>query len=262
MQNSIKVFESQEFGKVEVLMIDGKPYFPAVEIAEILGYSKPHNAISRHCAHSLKRGVVTQTTNQHRTTSNQTVEKIFIPEGDLYRLIIRSKLPAAVRFESWVCDEVLPSVRKYGAYITDDVLEKMCSDSNFTDELLRHLSTEQQKSSALLDYVSYAAPKVRYYERILQCSNAIPVSIIAKEYKMTAIAFNKLLHKHGIQYRMGKSWLLYRQHTGNGYTVTRTYEIDGRIASVHMCWTQRGRFWLYTVLASHGILPEADVLIG
>jgi len=91
MQNAIQIYESTEFGKLEVIMLGDKPYFPAVECATILGYKKPHDAVSRHCAHSVKHGVGTNTANQHGSNGGkQVVEKIFIPEGDLYRLIVRS----------------------------------------------------------------------------------------------------------------------------------------------------------------------------
>ena len=258
MQNQIQIFEHKEFGKLEMLTLDGKPYFPAVECAGILGYSKPHNAISRHCAHSLKRGVVTQTTNQHGATSNQTVEKIYIPEGDLYRLIIRSKLPEAVRFEAWVCDTVLPSIRRHGAYITDETLRRMRQDSVFADELIRRLTDERAKSSALLDYVERIAPKARYYDIILQCPNAVQVSIIAKDYGYSAVKFNKLLHALGVQYKVGRTWLLYREYDDKGYAVSKTYDIQGKATAILTCFTQRGRFWLYALLKCHGILPLAE----
>ncbi|MCL1882471.1 MAG: phage antirepressor KilAC domain-containing protein [Defluviitaleaceae bacterium] len=261
MQNNIQIYESTEFGKLEVIMIGDKPYFPAVECAEVLGYSKPHNAVSRHCAHSLKRGVGTNTANQHGSNSGkQVVEKIFIPEGDLYRLIIRSKLPAAVRFEAWVCDEVLPSIRKHGAYIQEDVLEQMRNSSEFADELIRRLSQEREKNEALLTHINKTAPKVRYTEIVLRCPEAVQASILAKDYGMSAVAFNKLLHKLGIQYRVGRTWLLYAQYQGNGFTITNTYAKNGMVTLVHTCWTQRGRYWLYGLLKSKGILPEVESL--
>ena len=258
MANQTQVFESSEFGKIEVLMLNGLPYFPAAECAEKLGYKKPHDAVSRHCAHSVKRGVVSQTTNQHGITSNQTVEKIFIPEGDLYRLIIRSKLPAAVRFEAWLCDTVIPCLLKHGAYITDDTLRRLREDSEFTEELLQRLEDERGKNAVLLNCVNKLAPKAQYYDVILQCPGAVQVSIIAGDYGMTAISFNKLLHKLGIQYKLGKTWRLYKKYINKGLTVNRTYIIDDRIASTHMCWTERGRMWLYEALKMFGILPEAE----
>ena len=105
--NELKVFQNSEFGELGILLIDGKEYFPATQCAEILGYVKPRNAISRHCKGALKQGVLTEGGIQQVN---------YIPEGDLYRLIVISKLPAADRFVRWVFDEVLPALRKYGSY--------------------------------------------------------------------------------------------------------------------------------------------------
>jgi len=236
-----------------VLTIDGAPFFPAVECAEKLGYRKPHDAVSRHCRASVKRGVI--------DSLGRTQEKIYIPEGDLYRLIIRSKLPAAARFEAWVFDEVLTSIRKYGAYITEEALRKLRESNDYSEDLFRQLSAEQAKSNSLMEYVEKAAPKARYYDVILQCRGPVQVSIIAKDYGMTAIAFNKLLHKLGVQYKIGGTWLLYKDFSNKGYTVTKTYYIDGVIASIHTCWTQKGRRFIYEALKSCGILPEAEKMM-
>ena len=111
MQNQLQVFTSNEFGDIGVLMIEGKPFFPATECAKILGYKDPYAAISMHSKGSVKRRVLTK-------GGEQTIN--FISEGDLYRLISHSQLPAAQRFESFVFDEVLPSIRKYGVYMTDE----------------------------------------------------------------------------------------------------------------------------------------------
>ena len=98
-ENQITIFTNEEFGNVRTIMIEGKPYFCGKDVATALGYAKPRNAIATHCKGALKRGVLTEGGNQEMT---------FIPEGDIYRLIIRSKLPSAEKFESWVMDEVLP----------------------------------------------------------------------------------------------------------------------------------------------------------
>ena len=113
----LQIFESPDFGAVRTTEIDGKPYFCGADVAKALGYAKPRNAIERHCKGALKRGGVSQTTNQYGVTTNQTVEMSFIPEGDVYRLIVGSKLPTAEKFERWVFDEVLPSIRRDGGYI-------------------------------------------------------------------------------------------------------------------------------------------------
>lgn len=108
--NEMQVFQNSEFGSLGVLEINGKPHFPATACAKILGYAKPHNAIAQHCRYSLKQGV------PHPQNPGKNVEMNFISEGNLYRLIVHSKLPAAERFERWVFDEVLPSIRQTGGY--------------------------------------------------------------------------------------------------------------------------------------------------
>jgi len=113
---NLMLFKNEEFGQIRTLEIDGKIYAIGNDVAKALGYLKPRNAVTQHCPHALKQGVVSYTTNQHGKTSEQIVEMNIIPEGDIYRLIANSKLPGAVKFERWVFDEVLPSIRKSGGY--------------------------------------------------------------------------------------------------------------------------------------------------
>ena len=112
-----RVFENEEFGKVRTIVENGEVLFCGTDVARALKYARPLNAISQHCPHSLKRGVGVQTgVKADGTPAMQTVEMIFIPEGDVYRLVIHSRLETAVRFERWLFDEVLPTLRKTGVY--------------------------------------------------------------------------------------------------------------------------------------------------
>lgn len=106
--NELKVFSSTEFGELGVMLIDGKEYFPATQCALTLGYKNPKDAIIRHCKGVVKHDLPTN-------GGTQTVN--YITEGDLYRLIVSSKLPQAEKFERWVFDEVLPSIRHSGGYV-------------------------------------------------------------------------------------------------------------------------------------------------
>lgn len=117
--NELKVFSSTEFGELGVMLIDGKEFFPATQCAKILGYVNPRDAVRRHCKTEgvVKHDGVSYTTNQHGVTTQQVMEINYINEGNLYRLIVNSKLPAAEKFEKWVFDEVLPSIRKNGGYV-------------------------------------------------------------------------------------------------------------------------------------------------
>lgn len=104
----------------------GKIMFCGADVAKALGYSNSRDALTRHCKSDgvVKHDVVSKTTNQYGKTTEQVVEMKFITEGNVYRLITHSKLPEAERFEAWVFDEVLPTIRKHGAYMTDNTLEK------------------------------------------------------------------------------------------------------------------------------------------
>ena len=250
--NEIILFKHDKFGEIGVIFEDGNPLFPATECARILGYEKPNNAISRHCRYSLKRGV------PHPQSANKTIEKIFIPEGDLYRLIMRSKLPEAVEFESWVCDRILPSIRKHGAYITAETLHKTMSDPRELAKLLTALADEQDKRRKLEEENAFLSVKAKYYDRILQSKNSVPVTQIAKDYGMSAIAFNRMLHDFGIQYPIRGSWVLYAEYSDKNYTQSKTYQIGDDKAVMHTCWTQAGRIFLYNFLAERGIMPMCE----
>lgn len=105
--NELQIFNSGEFGEIRTIEIDGKPYFVGTDVAKALGYNNPRDAVSRHC-----KGVV-----KHDTPTSSGVQLMsYINEGDLYRLIMKSKLPSAEKFEAWVMDEVLPTIRKTGSY--------------------------------------------------------------------------------------------------------------------------------------------------
>lgn len=109
MQKNLKIFSSDVFGNLRTWDNNGKIMFVASDVAKMLGYSKPANAIATHCRYALKQGIP-------HPQGKGTLEVNIIPEGDVYRLITHSKLPAAEKFESWVFDEVLPSIRKTGSY--------------------------------------------------------------------------------------------------------------------------------------------------
>lgn len=112
----LQIFKNNDFGEIRTLEEDGRILFCASDVAKALGYIKPNDAVARHCRATTKRST---------PISGKMQEINFVPEGDVYRLITHSKLPTAEKFESWVFDEVLPSIRKHGAYMTPETLEKV-----------------------------------------------------------------------------------------------------------------------------------------
>lgn len=257
MENKIQVFNSEEFGSVRTVMDDGVVLFCANDVAKALGYTNPRKAVGDHC-----RGV----TKRDTPTSSGVQSVSFIPEGDVYRLIMRSKLPSAERFESWVMDDVLPSIRKHGIYATEDLTDKAINDPDWMIELLTNYKREREErkrieaeSSNRLAQIQEMQPKVDYCDQILSCPDAIPISVIAKDYGKTAQWFNKKLDELGIQHKIGGTWLLNKPYADKGYTKTQTFtykdEFEENRVNVLTKWTQKGRMFLYETLRDANILP-------
>ena len=255
----LKIFESAEFGEVRTVEIDGKPYFAGKDVARALGYADTVNALKTHCRED---GVAFY----HLTDSlGRAQEAKFINEGNLYRLIVSSKLPSAERFERWVFDEVLPTIRRHGLYAIDDII----ADPDLGIRALLALKAEREARKALeLDktvltqQIAELKPKASYYDLILQCSGLLSVTEIAKDYGLSAKALNKMLHDLGIQFNQSGVWFLYSKYQSFGYTQTKTQNYnrsDGtQGARVHMYWTQKGRLFLYDVLKKRGLLPMIE----
>ena len=252
-ENEIIFFKHEEFGEIRTLNIGGEPWFVGKDIAVALGYSAPRNAIQAHVDNEDKTTALIQCTG-----SEYKSNAVIINESGLYSLILSSKLTSAKKFKRWVTSEVLPSLRKHGAYFTAETLHKTMSDPRELAKLLTTLADEQEKRRKLKEENAFLSVKANYYDRILQSKNSVPVTQIAKDYGMTAIAFNKMLHDYGIQYSIRNSWVLYAEYANLGYTQSKTYQIGDDKAIMHTCWTQAGRIFLYNFLAERGIMPMCE----
>ena len=252
-ENEIIFFKHEEFGEIRTLNIDGEPWFVGKDIAVALGYSAPRNAIQAHVDNEDKTTALIQCTG-----SEYKSNAVIINESGLYSLILSSKLTSAKKFKRWVTSEVLPSLRKHGAYFTAETLHKTMSDPRELVKLLTTLADEQEKRRKLEEENAFLSVKANYYDRILQSKNSVPVTQIAKDYGMTAIAFNRMLHDYGIQYSIRNSWVLYAEYANLGYTQSQTYQIGDDKAIMHTCWTQAGRIFLYNFLAERGITPMCE----
>ncbi len=178
-----RIFENQEFGTVRTILIDGKIYFAGIDVARALGYSNTRDAISRHCRGVIKHDGVVQTTNQYGKITNQKVEMSYITEGDIYRLIMRRQHPSAERFESWVCDEVLPEIRKTGNYIS----EKKPDSYTIEDpaECARRWAEEYEEKDALEEKIKEMEPKAYIYDKILDSKLLTNFRDAAKEIEIS-----------------------------------------------------------------------------
>ena len=163
---NMEIFNNAEFGRVRIIEENGSFLFCASDVAKALGYSNVHSALQRHCKGVVKRDTVTSTRGIQALT--------YIPEGDVYRLIVHSKLPSAERFERWVFDEVLPSLRRNGIYITDPLVRQFARDPDFAHAVVDALYEQTERVNRLL-------PKADYFDAFVDPGDAVPIRIAAKQ---------------------------------------------------------------------------------
>lgn len=190
--NELKIFENEEFGSLRTMEIDGKIYFCGGDVAKMLGYARPSKAIIDHCKGVLKWDTPTKGGVQSLS---------YIPEGDVYRLITHSKLPSAEKFEMWVFEDVLPSIRQYGAYLTPDTLEKAILNPNFIIQLATSLKEYQEENKNLKRENQTMFPKAEFYDEICDRNLLTNFRDTAKELKVKEKEFIKWLEDNRYIYR-------------------------------------------------------------
>ena len=248
----LQIFNFEEL-PVRTLIVDKEPYFVGKDVADILGYSKPANAIATHVDKEDKTTTLIQGTG-----SNYKSNAVVINESGLYSLIFSSKLDSAKRFKRWVTSEVLPAIRKHGIYATDSVIEQTMKNPDYIITVLTEFKKERESRLVAEQQVQELKPKATYYDLVLQNKSLLSVSKIAKDYGMSAMRMNKLLHELGVQYKQGDIWLLYAKYQDKGYTQTSTYALDEEHSKVSTKWTQKGRLFIYDLLKDEGILPTIE----
>lgn len=236
----VRVFNNNEFGQVRTIENNGKIMFVASDVAKALGYSKPANAIITHCRYALKQGIP-------HPQGKGTLDVNIIPEGDVFRLITHSKLPAAQRFESWVFDEVLPAIRQNGGYgnalppITPELMYALGDHIKQLKLENATLILQNSKAEEVKETIRFTPNKDGNYT----------VSSIASVYGMTAQELNIILRDKGIQYKdpSNGKWRLCTQYLNKGYESIRAYyqHTDGT-----MSWTPKGLKFLKERMACWG----------
>lgn len=258
MENRLFYFGSHEVRVV--VTTNNEPMFVAKDVCDALGYSNTNDAVIRHCKID---GIV-----KHDVIDNIGRLQIssLINEGNLYRLILKSKKKEAEKFESWVCDEVLPSIRKHGMYANGQTIEKMLDNPDVLIQTLQKLKQEKEEKQKIekeknqleeiaktqQNELKTAAPKVEYYDDVLQSNSTYTTNQIAKELGMSAIELNRQLHHLKIQYKQSDTWLLYAKYQKSGYTKTKTHQYTdtkGMVqTSMNTVWTEKGRHFIHTII--------------
>lgn len=247
----LQIFENSEFGRVRTLVDeDGTVLFCGSDVAKALGYAVPRKALYDHCKGVLKRNILTNGGQQAFS---------FIPESDVYRLIFRSKLPSAEKFEQWVVEIVLPTIRKHGAYITPEVLAKMEESPEYTPQLVRMLRQEQKKNSDLQELVAVMTMKAAYFDKLVDTNTLTNIRQTAKELHIPEKLFTYLLVEMGYAYRMKSRLLMpYAFMVNCGYAELKEYTRNGH-GGVYMLFTPVGRLYLQRKITQRLAVKNMEV---
>lgn len=178
--NEIEIFKNADFGEVRTLTVDNKPYFVGKDVAEILGYSNTQKAIRDHIDNEDKL-------TERIVLSGQNREVVIINESGLYSLILSSKLPTAKKFKHWVTSEILPTIRRHGAYMTDSALEQALTSPDFLIKLATQLKAEKERNAQLETKIEIDKPKVIFADAVSVSKNSILVGELAKLLKQNGI---------------------------------------------------------------------------
>lgn len=180
--NELKIFKNEQFGEIRTVEDEnGKVLFCGSDVAKALGYSNTKDALARHCRED---GVAFHDLIDSMGRQQQAK---FINESNVYRLITHSKLPAAEQFESWVFDEVLPTIRKHGAYMTDNTLEQALTSPDFLIQLATKLKEEKDKRIELENRVERDKPKVLFAKAVETAKTSILIGDLAKILKQNGV---------------------------------------------------------------------------
>lgn len=251
--NELKLFQSPILGQVRTVVMNDQVMFAATDVAKCLGYANPQKAIRNHCK---SIGV-----NEMDTPTNGGIQKVrFITKGNVVRLVASSELPQAEQVESWIFDEVIPTVLETGGYIStttndtpEEIMARALTIAQATlakrEERLKQLEAETEQQQATIELqdkeIKEAAPKVNYYNNHLQSVNTLTSTQIAKQIGMDAEKLHKKLKETNVIYRQSGQWLLHSPYSTWGLHSTRTQTYtrsDGSIGTnVYTVWTERGR---------------------
>ncbi len=247
--NKIKEFMNEKFGTVRTLEVDGVTHFFGVDIARILGYSNESKAINTHCKHVIKKTLETSTSQNGRLVKSTVT---LINKSDIYRLIIRSKLDSVDEFESWIFDEILPTIERTGAYIEEGREEEMIERyfPSISDDvkllmikdLQKAIKEEQEKNKELQ----------QFYDDLMNTEGLYHMNMVAKQLKIGRNTMLSYLRGKGIMFYQDNSNVPYQRFMNQKlFAVIETPCADGNYRPVTYA-TKKGLEYIRKLLRKDG----------
>lgn len=241
-QEELQLFNFHD-KQVRTLSIKGEPYFVATDVTKILGLTNTTVALSR-----------LDDDERSKFNLGRQGQTNIVNEYGLYELILASRKSEAHEFKRWITHEVLPTIRKHGAYMTEQKIKEVLLNPDTIIQLATELKEERTGRLIAEQQVHELKPKATYYDKVLQSKGLVPITLIAKDYGMSGTAMNNLLHELKVIYKMGSTWLLYAPYQSLGWTSSQTFVVDkpdGTQKTIMQTkWTQQGRLGLYGLLKS------------
>lgn len=238
--HELTIFKNEEFGEIRTVNINDEVFFVGKDVAEILGYTNPQKAIRDHIDDEDK------TLNESFTVNG--TKGILINESGLYSLILSSKLPTAKKFKHWVTAEVLPSIRKHGAYMTEETLEQALTSPDFLIRLATELKNEKEKSkqlhlanSQLLVDNAIMKPKAEYFDVLVNRNLLTGIRETAKELKIPQNTFVKFLLDNKYLYRDKKGKLQPFANDKGYFEIKETINEKTQWSGTQVLITPKGR---------------------
>ena len=246
----ILVFENKDLGKIRTVMIDGVPWFVGKDVATILGYSNTKKALLDHVDSEDKTDGVTI-----RDPIGREQKPVFINESGLYSLILSSRMPLAKQFKRWVTAEVLPSIRKYGAYMMPSLLGQVKENPQVIYGLAEKLLTEKNRADWLQSELSRAKPKADYYDAFVNPRDCTNIRSTANELGIRQCELTAWLVAQRFLYRdYGGQLLPYSPHLRKGLFIERDFVRNGH-KGVQTLFTPYGKEMVRQMLMEAGYLP-------
>ena len=247
MDNMVKTFVNEEFGSVRTIEENGKILFCGSDVAKALGYRRPKDAINAHCKGAVKRRLL---------TNGGAQEMKMISEGDVYRLISHSRLPSAEKFESWIFDDILPTIRRTGGYVTN---EEMFIENYlpFLDEPYRDLFRLQMTAiEKLNERIRHNQPLVEFANQVTGTNDLIDMNAMAKLARAENIPVgrNKLyswLKRTGV---LMSNNLPYQRYIDRGYFAVKesVFEVNGLKKTYRQTFvTGKGQLFIISLLRKY-----------
>lgn len=263
--NELQIFNNEKYGEIRTSIINDEPYFMLADVCRVLEIVSPTRTKER----LNKNGVHTMKVIDNL---NRPQQATFINESNLYKLAFTSRKKEAEEFTEWVTSEVLPSIRKHGAYLTPDKIEEVLTNPDTIIRLATELKQEReakQKALVALEQVNKeleeAQPKLTYYDTILNSVGTMTSSQIGADYGMSAIKLNRILNEQKLIKKVNNQWILYAKYQNQGLTESKTFDVEhGSIVGSYVStrWTQKGRLKIYEILTKLGYVANVDKSIN